>query len=478
MTQTFPAPLPKGRIASLVAGAPVAVFGYGVSNRPLVSLLVQMGAQVHVYDKKPPEQLHEQSRQDAAAGVRFYQDADELPLEQVRVVFRSPGVHPDTPALARARRNGALITSEMAWFLQITPATVLAITGSDGKTTSSTLTAKMLEADGKRVYLGGNIGQPLLSLATEMTPEDFVVLELSSFQLYDLPSEAVPHRAALTNVSPNHLDWHADMADYVQAKTHVFRGERCTLLVTNAQNETTAALARSEGAPAHVTLFDSHEGALAHLDGHDALSLEDGVIVHRSREGVRTPILHKSEIRLPGVHNLENVMTAIGLCYGLVSLDAMRHVARTFGGVPHRLEAVRTLDGVTYYNSSIDSSPSRTAAALSALESPIVAICGGYDKNIPFAPLATALCARAHAVVLMGATRQKIYDAILSCPDYSPERLTVVLSENLEDALSKARGLSRSGDAVLLSPACASFDAFVNFEARGEAFRRLVNDLV
>ena len=478
MSQSSAAPHPTGRIADLVKNAPVAVLGYGLSNRPLVTLLCQMGAQVSVFDKKPPHQLHEQAKEDEARGVRFYQNADELPLDGVRVVFRSPGIHPDTPVLSRARQTGALITSEMAWFLQITPATVLAITGSDGKTTSSTLTAKMLEADGKRVYLGGNIGRPLLSLATQMTADDFVVLELSSFQLYDLPACAVPHRAALTNISPNHLDWHADMQDYVQAKTHVFRGERCSLLVTNAQNEAAAALARSDGAPAAVTLFDSREGTRPQEDGKSTLTIEDGVITYRTADGEVIPIMHKKDVRLPGVHNLENVMTAIGLCYGLVSIDAMRRVAHEFGGVAHRLEQVRTFDGVTYYNSSIDSSPSRTAAALSALEQPIVAICGGYDKHIPFAPLAAALCARARAVVLMGATRQKIYDAISACPDYEKSRLTVVLAEDLADALNKARGLARPGDAVLLSPACASFDAFVNFEARGEAFRRLVNDLV
>lgn len=474
MTDHNHAPLPTGRTAALVQNACVAVLGYGISNRPLVALLRRMGARVAVYDKKPFEELHEQSLLDAQGGVRFYSELDELPWEDVSVVFRSPGVHPDTPALSRARARGVTVTSEMAWFLEITPATVLAVTGSDGKTTTSTLTAKMLEADGKRVYLGGNIGTPLLPLATQMTADDFVVLELSSFQLYDLPHEVVPHRAALTNLSPNHLDWHTDMEDYVRAKTNIYRGSRCERLVTNAQNERTLSLARSSDAPAHIVLFDSQTDAYpASFDG-DTLILKEGKITYRSRDGKEQALLHRGDILLPGEHNLQNVMTAIGLCHGLVSVDAMRQVAATFGGVPHRLELVRRRGGVSYYNSSIDSSPSRTAAALSALSCPIVAICGGYDKNIPFAPLAQALCSRARAVVLTGATAQKILDAILACPDYDEKRLTVRRADTLSDALDAAISLARPGDAVLLSPACASFDAFPNFEVRGETFRSLV----
>ncbi len=477
MSEKVLAPLPTGRIAALVQNAPVAVLGYGISNRPLVTLLRRFGSHIHVYDKRSVEDLGEQAIEDASAGVRFYTDMDALPLPDMRVIFRSPGIHPDTPALAKAREQGVMISSEMAWFLEATPATVIAVTGSDGKTTTSHLTARMLQAGGKTVWLGGNVGTPLLCRATEMTADDFAVVELSSFQLYDLAPQLVPHRAAITNLSPNHLDWHADMEDYIKAKTRVYLGSRCCLLVTNAQNEITASLARAPRGAQRTVLFCSAPTSDAAPADTDTIRLIDGTVTYCPAQGAPVPIVRAEEIRLPGTHNVENIMTAIGLCFGLVSSEAMRQVARSFGGVEHRLELVRTLRGVTYYNSSIDSSPSRTAAALSALNQPIVAICGGYDKHIPFAPLAEALCARAKAVVLTGATAQKIAEAIESCPAYDPTKLTVCHAADFSGAVQTAAALAGPGDAVLLSPACASFDAFPNFMVRGEAFKRIVKEL-
>lgn len=459
-------PLPTGRIADLVKDAPVAVLGFGISNRPLVSLLLRFGSQLHIYDQKSPAELGNEAMAAMAAGARFYSDMDAMPLGKTRVIFRSPGIHPDTPALKRTRESGVEISSEMAWFLEITPATVIAVTGSDGKTTTTTLTAEMLKAGGKRVWLGGNLGTPLLDRATQMTADDFAVVELSSFQLYDLPAGVVPHRAAITNLSPNHLNWHTDMDDYVTAKTRVFDGARCELLVTNANNELTLAIAAGQKENRRVALFSSDE-----QDKTD-VRLSGGVLMLGN-----TPVIRADEIRLPGVHNLENMMTAVGLCKGLVSPEAMRRVAREFGGVEHRLEHVRTLRGVDYYNSSIDSTPTRTAAALSALNRPIVVICGGSDKHISFAPLAKTLCSRVRAVVLTGETGDKIYAAILACPDYDPDRLTIVREPLFEQAVHAAARLANEGDAVLLSPACASFDAFPNFAVRGETFKRIVNQL-
>ena len=466
MSATHCSPLPTGRIASLVKDAPVLVLGFGVSNRPLVSLLLRLGAKVHIYDQKMPAELGDAAAAAMAAGAHFYTDTEAMPLDGVRIVFRSPGIHPDEPLLQRARARGIEISSEMAWFLDITPATVIAVTGSDGKTTSTTLTAEMLKADGKRVWLGGNLGTPLLDRAADMTQDDFAVVELSSFQLYDLPSSVVPHRAAITNLSPNHLNWHVDMDDYVRAKTRIFDGERCELLVTNAHDPLTAALAAEQKGKRCVTLFCSQE----HADTD--VRLEGGVLMLGN-----TPVVRADEIRLPGVHNLENMMTAAALCQGLVSPAAMRRVAMEFGGVEHRLEHVRTLHGVDYYNSSIDSTPTRTAAALSALRQPIVIICGGSDKHVSFAPLAKALCERVRAVVLTGETAPKIAAAMDACPDFDAKRLTVLHEPLFADAVRRAAALANEGDAVLLSPACASFDAFPNFAVRGETFKRIVSEL-
>ena len=470
------APLPTGRIADLAKGNDVSVLGFGISNRPLVTVLCRLGAHVTVYDQRSAEELGEAACSASECGVRFTTDMADALTPTPTLIFRTPGIRPDVPAIVEAVKNGAELTSEMAWFLEITPATVLGITGSDGKTTTSTLTAKMLEAAGKRVYLGGNIGQPLLPLATSMKADDFAVVELSSFQLFDLPDACVPHRAIVTNLTPNHLNWHPDMEEYTQAKTHIYNGARCERLVTNADNAVTAALASEQAGKRALVLFSSSQTdpAIFSPDA-DAMFLLDGVITHRQGDK-DTPLLATKDILLPGQHNIENYMAALGLVHDLVTPEAIRSVATTFGGVEHRLEIVRTLGGVTYYNSSIDSTPTRTGAALSAFapEIPIVAICGGYDKHIDFAPLADALCARVHAVVLTGATADKILAAIHACPDYDPERLTVRVEREFEAAVYAAASLANAGDALLLSPACASFDAFPNFEVRGRTFKRIV----
>ena len=461
------------RIADKARGADVAVLGFGISNRPLVNILTTLGARITVYDNRTAEELGKEALSAITNGVRFTTSMEEALSPTPALIFRTPGIRPDHPAITDAVSRGAELTSEMAWFLEVTPATVIGITGSDGKTTTSTLTAKMLESASHKVYLGGNIGTPLLPLVADMTKADFAVVELSSFQLCDLAPCAVPHRACVTNVTRNHLNWHIDMEEYICAKTRIYGGPRCTRLVTNSDNDITAALAADEAGKRNVTLFSTQK-----TPAGTALSLKNSHIT-LTQNGVDTPLLAVSDILLPGEHNVQNYMTALGLVHDLVTPEAIRAVATTFSGVEHRLERVRTLHGVTYYNSSIDSTPARTAAALSALPvtTPIVAICGGYDKNSDYAPLASSLCARVRAVVLTGATAEKIRSAIEACPDYSPDRLAVVNEPDFEAAVHAAAALARSGDAVLLSPACASFDAFPNFEVRGRTFKRIVNDM-
>ena len=472
-------PLPTGRIADLARNANVAVLGFGVSNRPLALLLTRLGAHVHIYDQRTIDELGADAQLLATMGVHFTTDMTAALAHRPALIFRTPGIRPDHPAITAAVAQGAELTSEMAWFLEITPAKVLAITGSDGKTTTSTLTAKMLEADGKRVYLGGNIGRPLLPLATSMTHDDFAVVELSSFQLFDLPARCVPHRAVLTNLTPNHLNWHLDMEEYTRAKTRIYEGARCERLVTNADNAVTASLAAEQMGKRDMALFSSSQTATSlSATASEVLYLKDGAIMLH-KNGRDISVLPVADILLPGRHNIENYMAAIGLVHDLVSFESIRAVATTFGGVEHRLEIVRTLRGVTYYNSSIDSTPTRTAAALSAFDpqTRIVAICGGYDKNIDFAPLAKALCERVSAVVLTGATSDKILSAIYACPAFDSNRLAVCVQKDFETAVHTAASLAHKGDAVLLSPACASFDAFPNFEVRGRTFKRIVQEL-
>ena len=458
----------------------VAVVGLGVSNRPLIDFLLKKGACVTGRDRVPRENFGALADAWEQKGVRLVCGDGYLDGLDEEIIFRAPGIRPDHPAFLAAMARGAILTSEMELFLELCPATVIGVTGSDGKTTSTTLTGLMLERECKkrgrgRVYVGGNIGQPLLPLVDEMTADDFAVVELSSFQLMTLRQS--PHRAAITNVTPNHLDWHRDMAEYINAKTNIFRHAGNQLLVLNAENEITRDLARSS--PSHVTLFSSRctspteLGALLR-EGDCAYYHKDGVITHWDGER-ETAVLERSDILLPGLHNVENYMTALALTHGLVSRESIYEVATTFTGVAHRLERVRELDGVIYYNSSIDSSPTRTAAALSALapKKPIV-ICGGYDKKIPFAPLAEALAKHAKAVVLTGATAGKIEDAITALD--VAEKPPVYRESDFTRAVHLARSLANAGDIVLLSPACASFDAFKNFAERGETFRRIVSE--
>ncbi len=463
-----------------LCGRRVAVVGLGVSNRPLIDFLQKKGACVTGRDRVPRENFGALADAWEQKGVRLVCGDGYLDGLDEEIIFRAPGIRPDHPAFLAAMARGAILTSEMELFLELCPATVIGVTGSDGKTTSTTLTGLMLERECKkrghgRVYVGGNIGQPLLPLVEEMTADDFAVVELSSFQLMTLRQS--PHRAAITNVTPNHLDWHTDMREYVKAKTNIFRHAGNQMLVLNAENEVTRDLARSSSSP--VTLFSSRctsPGELGALlrEGDRAYYLKDGVITHWDGER-ETAVLERSDILLPGLHNVENYMTALALTHGLVSRESIYEVATTFTGVAHRLERVRELDGVIYYNSSIDSSPTRTAAALSALapKKPIV-ICGGYDKKIPFAPLAEALARHAKAVVLTGATAGKIEDAIgaLDASNQPP----VYREADFTRAVHLARSLANAGDIVLLSPACASFDAFKNFAERGETFRRIVSE--
>ena len=460
-------------------GADCAVLGFGVSNRPLVPFLQKMGAKVTVRDEAPFEKLGEEAVRYREMGVRFLTREGYLDHLDEELLFRSPGMRPDLPAFEEAKRRGAILSSEMELFLDLTPALVLGVTGSDGKTTTTTVTGLLLDAECKktgkgRVFVGGNIGTPLCQRALDMTCEDVAILELSSFQLQTVTRS--PHRAALTNLSPNHLNWHTDMGEYANAKANIFLHEPNGLLVLNAENEESIALASDY--PHRIFWFSSAKhtpDAFAPLmrAGDAAVFVRSGEITvwDRGREDVMLPA---SEILLPGKHNLENYMTAIALTYGLVSKETILTVARSFSGVAHRLELVRRHDGVTYYNSSIDSTPSRTAAALSALSQKPIVICGGYDKKVPFEPLAKALWERASAVVLTGATAEKIGDAIKREQPSGDARLPVYFEADFRRAVLRAKEIAQKGDAVLLSPACASFDVFRNFEERGNLFCEIV----
>ena len=378
----------------------IVVLGLGVSNRPLVRLLLSYGCTVTGCDKTPREKLDAEVLELEALGCRLQVGENYLDGLSADLVFRTPGMHPNIPALEALRNSGAQITSEMQVFFQLCPCTILAVTGSDGKTTTTTLISEMLKAEGKQVWLGGNIGTPLLSKVKEMKPEDYAVVELSSFQLMDMTRS--PHRALITNLAPNHLDVHKDMQEYVDAKKNIFRFQHEDgILVVNGDNEITNAFAGNG-----VTRKFSRKGAAN-------VTLQDGYIY---REGQK--ILDTKDILLPGIHNVENYMAAIAMVDGLVADETVRTVAKTFGGVEHRIELVRIKDGVRYYNDSIASSPSRTIAGLRSFTEKVMLIAGGYDKNIPYDVLGPEICAHVKTLVLGGTTGPKIRAAVEACDAY------------------------------------------------------------
>lgn len=449
-----------------IKGKRADVIGLGISNMPLIDMLTDFGAQVTARDKKPRGEAEEKYAALEKKGVRVICGDGYLDGIDTDIIFRSPGIRHDTGPIASAVARGAVLTSEMELFFDLCPCDIIAITGSDGKTTTTTLVSEILKADGKRVFLGGNIGTPLLPRVGEMKKGDYAVVELSSFQLQTMKTS--PTRCIITNITPNHLNWHTGMDEYIEAKKNVYRYQGADgLLITNAECDATAHL-RGNG----TTVYFSSEKKPPSNTG---IYIKDGCITRYDESGERE-ILSLEDIVLPGRHNAENYMAACAVLSGIVSDESIRTVAKSFGGVAHRCEFVRELNGVKYYNSSIDSSPTRTMAALSCFKQKVIVILGGYDKNIPYEPLIKPLLDSARAVVLTGANAEKIYSAITSHPEYTEQGLDIFRAKDFASAVKKCRDIAQSGDIVLLSPAAASFDAFDNFEHRGNTFKKIVND--
>ena len=438
-------------------GKRIVVLGLGVSNRPLVRLLLEFGCSVVGCDRTPREKLDEEVLQLEQLGCRLSVGDGYLDGLEADIVFRTPGMHPGNPAIVALQEKGALITSEMEVFFELCPCTILAVTGSDGKTTTTSIIARMLETAGKTVWLGGNIGTPLLPRCREICETDIAVVELSSFQLMDMRRS--PHIAVVTNLAPNHLDVHKDMDEYVESKKNIFRFQTaCDRLILNADNAITDGFS---GAGQTVKFSRAGKAVCCRLEGQTIYA--DG-----------RPVLDTADILLPGAHNIENYMAAILAVEGLVDDETIRKTARTFGGVKHRIELVRNVNGVRYYNDSIASSPSRTASGLSSFSEKVLLIAGGYDKHIPFDDLAPIICAKVKKLFLNGATAAAIREAVEKCEGEKPEIYTFNV---LDDAITAAAAAAEAGDVVLLSPASASFDQFKNFEIRGDHFRQRVMEL-
>ncbi len=450
-----------------IQGKRVAVIGIGVSNTPLIKTLLGAGISVTACDKAPRENFGPLAQELEALGAELHLGETYLDGLDQDIIFRSPGIRPDIPPFLAAQEKGSLLTSEMEVFFQVCPCKIIAVTGSDGKTTTTTLISEMLKNAGYTVHLGGNIGKPLLSEAGDMKKEDVAVLELSSFQLMTL--QASPDIAVFTNLSPNHLDIHKSMEEYAQAKENIFSHQgREGIAIFNQDNDLTREMASR--APGRVLTFSRRQ------------SLDNGVFVENdqiivARDGQCRRLFDPAQILIPGLHNVENYLAAIAAVQGMVSDEIILHTAETFPGVEHRIELVRTLRGVRYYNDSIASSPTRTIAGLRSFKQKVILIAGGYDKKIPFDILGKEVQDRVKTLVLTGHTAEKIEQAVVTAEGYQAGRPEILREDDFKAAVLAAHQAAEEGDVVILSPACASFDHFKNFAQRGQTFKQIVNEL-
>lgn len=451
-----------------ISSKKIAMCGIGVSNTPLIMDFLSKGARVYACDRRSREQIGDLADRIEEAGAELRLGPDYLDNLEVDIIFRTPGMSFHLPELSAARKKGIAVTSEMEVFFDLCPATVFAVTGSDGKTTTTTLIAEMLKAQGRTVHVGGNIGKPLLPEIENIKPDDVVVVELSSFQLISMRKS--PDVAVVTNVAPNHLDVHKDMDEYVEAKKNIILHQNAfSRTVLNYDNQIT------NGFRDYVrgqSLGFSMERRVK-----NGAWLDDKGVLHMSYRGIDAPIMSKKDITILGDHNVENYLTAIAAVWGYVSAENIRKVAKEFKGVEHRIEFVREVDGVKYYNDSIASSPTRTIAGLKAFDRKVILLAGGYDKHIPFEPMAPFVTEKVKLLLLCGPTAKAIETAVKSDPNYKEGCPEIIHTKDLAESIKVAHSKAVSGDIVTLSPACASFDAFPNFAARGKFFKEKVMEL-
>lgn len=451
-------------------GKRVAFIGTGVTNQRCIELFSRCGAEITLCDKKPDVDAFGPYAE-ALKKLKIRYSLGERYLDGLagqEMIMRTPGFEYYTPQLVAARAAGAECTSEMELFFRLCPCRIVAVTGSDGKTTTTTLIAKMLEAAGYRVHLGGNLGRALLPVVETIEPSDVAVVELSSFQLISMRQS--PDVAVVTNVTPNHLDHHKDMREYIDAKRNILLYQKPDgRAVLGYENDVTRAMA----ADVRGTFQWFTRKSVVENGG---FLREDGTLC-LAEKGAVTPVVHKSEVALRGEHNLENLLAAFCAVRGMADEAVMADVARTFAGVEHRIEPVRTLDGVQWFNDSIATSPTRVIAGLRAFDQKLIVIAGGSDKGISFAPLAPELIAHVKTLILTGATAQKLEDAVRADPGFAASGLVILRAAGMAEAVRMARDAAKPGDIVSLSPACASFDCYPNFEARGRHYKELVNAL-
>lgn len=447
----------------------IAIIGLGTSNIPLIEYFINTKSIVSVFDNRELDKLDENVVELIKKyNLKYYLGQGNLKhLVGFDYIFRSPSCRPDTPEIVEAVRNGAVLTSEIEKVLELTPSTVIGITGSDGKTTTTTLTYELLKNNGYKCFLGGNIGTPLFTQIKDMRPEDYVVLELSSFQLMDM--KISPKIAIVTNITPNHLNVHKDYQEYIDSKKNIFLHQKeGDLLVINYDNEITRDFIKE--AKGKVVYF-SHKEVLNNGICFD----ESDKTIKLCDNGIRKHLVKQKNMKLRGEHNCENACAAIAATYDLISEDNMINTIENFGGVEHRLEFIREINGVKWFNDSIGTSPTRTIAGLNSFDEKIVLIAGGYDKHLDYTPIAKPIIENVSKLILMGATADKIENAVREELQKQNKTMPIYRCNTLNEVIEKANDVAEVGEVVLFSPASASFDLFRNFEERGNKFKEIVN---
>ena len=447
----------------------VAIIGLGVSNLPLLDYLYDKKANVTIFDEREYDQIPKDNIEkitNYGFMMHFGKDCMQY-LKNFNVIFRSPSCLSTKPELVEEANRGALVTTEVELLMQMCPAKIIGITGSDGKTTTTSLVNSILQKAGYKTFLGGNIGTPLFTKLSEIAPEDIVVLELSSFQLMGM--EVSPQIAVITNITPNHLNIHKDYQEYIDAKKNIFKyQDENGILVLNYDNEITKECAKE--ANGKVIFFSSQ----TKLDNG---YIVDEDVIKECDDKVRKHILNTEDVILRGNHNYQNIATAIAATASLVDAETAVKAIKEFKPVEHRIEFVEEIDGVKWYNDSASSSPSRTLSGLNAFKENIVLIAGGYDKNLDYTPLAKPIVDKVKTLILIGQTSGKIYDVVKEELEKENKNLDIYMCETLEETIPIAKKNAKSGDVVLFSPASASFDMFKNFADRGNQFKNLVKNL-
>ncbi len=460
-----------------IEGKKVAILGIGVSNAPIIEYFANLDCEVSVFDSKEENEVDEEIKQKCKKfDVTCYFGKDNLKnLHGFDYIFRSPIIRPDTKEIAAEVKKGAILTSEVKEVIQLSNSHIIGVTGSDGKTTTTTLIYEIMKANGYKCFLGGNIGIPLFTMIRDMKPDDYVILELSSFQLMDVDTS--PEIAVVTNISPNHLNVHKDYQEYIDSKKNIFihQNEKGKVII-NKENEITSKF--DKDAKGEVIFFSGKH------------SVNNGVYYDNKLKTINVcfgdenkVLLKKKELNLRGDHNIENICAALGATYSLIKDEQKTlDVIKNFKGVEHRLEYVRTINNVKWYNDSIGTSPTRTIAGLNSFDEDIVLIAGGYDKHLDYEPIAKPIIDNCSKLILMGATAPKIEEAVTK--ELNKQRkegiensLEIYNCTTLEEVVNKANEIAKPGEIILFSPASASFDLFKNFEERGNKFKELVNDL-